>query len=82
MSVMDKVNELQYNLNRSFEYMNEISEVENHNFNIFANILKDMNTVTIMMFIQILILIICQYYTANEIEKIQQQLKDKTTNKI
>ncbi len=79
---MDKVNELQYNLNRSFEYMNEISEVENHNFNIFANILKDMNTVTIMMFIQILILIICQYYTANEIEKIQQQLKDKTTNKI
>tara|TARA_A100001015_G_C14986311_1_gene711684 strand:+ start:164 stop:412 length:249 start_codon:yes stop_codon:yes gene_type:complete len=82
MSLMDEVLELKYNVNRSFEYLNEMADVENHNAGIVHNTLEDLNFVSMLMLVQIVFLIISHYYMALDIEKIQEQLKDKTTDKL
>lgn len=79
---MDEVLELKYNVNRSFEYLNEMANVENHNAGIVHNTLEDLNFVSMLMLVQIIFLIISHYYMALDIEKIQEQLKDKTTDKL
>ncbi len=79
---MDEVLELKYNVNRSFEYLNEMADVENHNAGIVHNTLEDLNFVSMLMLVQIVFLIISHYYMALDIEKIQEQLKDKTTDKL
>lgn len=79
---MDEVLELKYNVNRSFEYLNEMANVENHNAGIVHNTLEDLNFVSMLMLVQIVFLIISHYYMALDIEKIQEQLKDKTTDKL
>ena len=79
---MDEVLDLKYNVNRSFEFLNEIANVENHNSGIVHDTLEDLNFVSMIMLVQMLCLVISHYYMAIDIEKIREQLKDKTTDKL